>query len=252
MLRPILSESAWDSARKVLLSVGRYATVGLRRSMEGILWRLRTGAPWRDLPTEYGDWNCVYKKFNRWAHAGVLDAILEAVEGKIDYRSAYVDGGYVHAHQHASGAAGGHDEAIGPSRGGNSTKLHAVCDRKGDPVQVDITAGNVSDITHAQSIAEELASLFAEIVCDKGYDSDEFRITILNEGSTPCIPIKGNSKRKNPGFHKSKYKKRHRVENLFARLKHFRAIATRYDKLKIIFEGTVKLGLTAIWLGLTI
>jgi len=248
----MLTESAWDTLRKSLTDAGCYQTSSWRATAEGILWRMRTGSPWRDLPPEFGPWNTVYRRFNRWVRSGIIDIILELVEGVPDYRTAYIDGSYVRAHQHASGCAKTEESAIGPSRGGQTTKLHGVCDRRGQPVGIGITAGNVSDLAYAETIVEDLAEVFDEIVGDKGYDSDSFRLDILQGSSVPVIPIKANSSRPNPGFHKAKYKKRHRIENLFARLKHFRGIATRYDKLKLIFEGTVKMGLIAIWLGVTI
>ena len=252
MLRPILTEKAWDNLIKILRDIGCYVTDNLRGSVEGILWRIRTGSPWRDVPENFGNWNSIYKLYSRWNFTGKLDAILESVEGKIDYRTAYIDGSYVSVHQHASGAHKEKESAIGTSRAGETTKIHAVCGRKGNPVLIEITAGDVSDITQADKMKDDLVAVFSELVADKAYDSDAFRIDLMEEGCIPCIPTKSNSTRKNPGFHKSKYKKRHRVENLFARLKHFRGIATRYDKLKTMYAGSVKIGLICFWLGLRV
>jgi transposase len=83
-------------------------------------------------------------------------------------------------------------------------------------------------------------------------DSDELRIKIMENGSIPIIPTKSNSKRKNHGFKKKKYKSRHKVENVFADIKHFRGIATRYDKLKVMFEGALSLCKIRIFVGLRI
>jgi transposase len=252
MTRCMLTDDIWYSLRVILTDTGCYLTYGLRLSVEGILWRIRTGSPWRDMPSDFGSWNSVYRLFNRWTCKGYIDVLLQTVEGKIDYRTAYIDGTYISVHQHASGCAKDQESSIGMSRGGRTTKLHVVCDRQGQPVEVEVTSGNVHDLTQAEEMIDDLTSIFDEIVADKGYDSDSFRLDILCAGANPVIPIKSTSNRKNPGFHKSKYKKRHRVENLIARLKHFRGIATRYDKLKKIFASSVKWGLVAIWLGLTI
>lgn len=252
MIRFLLSDSSWDRLQNSLCGAGCYITDNLRNNVEGMFWRTRTGSPWRDLPDEFGKWNAVYRLFNRWNRNGVWQEVLELTEEAIDYRTAYIDGTYIPVHQHASGAAKGKEAAVGPSRGGTTTKIHGVCDRNGNPVSAEVTAGNVSDIAHAEKIVDDLVPLFDEVCGDKGYDSDLFRIDILEAGSTPIIPTKSNSKRKNPGFHRSKYKKRHKIENLFARLKHFRGIATRYDKLKEMFQGTVNLGLIIIWLGATL
>ena len=84
-----------------------------RLVVNGILWKLRTGAPWRDLPERYGPWESVYTRFRRWRLAGVWDRVLAAVqtqadaEGKLDWRVQYMDGTVIRAHQHAAGAKGG-------------------------------------------------------------------------------------------------------------------------------------------------
>jgi transposase len=248
MARKILTEKAWIMLQEVLKSIGFYLTANSKNYIEGMLWRLRTGSPWRDLPPEFGYWNSVYRRYNRWNKDGKMDEILENVEGDIDYRTAYLDGTYVPVHQHATEASPkGTDQATGISRAGLTTKIHAAAHRKGNPAQIEVTAGNISDITEAEVMIDDLAPIFNELVA-----SDSFRMDLMAEGCMPVIPIKSNSKRRNPGFHKAKYKNRHRVENLFARLKHMRGIATRFDKLGVMYEGTVKLGIIVIWLGLTV
>src|SRR3954466_9349252 len=84
-----------------------------RGVVNGILWKLRTGAPWRDLPERYGPWASVHTRFRRWRLAGVWDRVLAAVqteadaEGKLDWSVHYMDGTVIRAHQHAAGAKGG-------------------------------------------------------------------------------------------------------------------------------------------------
>ncbi len=84
-----------------------------RLVVNGIVWKLATGAPWRDLPERYGPWQSVYTRFRRWTHAGVWDQILAEVQrqangaGQIDWAIQFVDGTVVRAHQHAAGAKGG-------------------------------------------------------------------------------------------------------------------------------------------------
>ena len=89
-----------------------------RPIVNGILWRVRTGAPWRDLPERYGKWQTVYSRFRRWRLSGVWDRALVALQteaqtvGEIDWSLHFVDGTTVRAHQHAAGAKKG--EAIKP------------------------------------------------------------------------------------------------------------------------------------------
>ena len=84
-----------------------------RLVINAILWKLATGAPWRDLPERYGPWQSVYTRFRRWTRAGVWDRILAAVqrhadaEGRLDWGVHFVDGTVIRAHQHAAGAKGG-------------------------------------------------------------------------------------------------------------------------------------------------
>src|SRR5215211_1039872 len=84
-----------------------------RRIVDGILWKLATGAPWRDLPDRYGPWQTVYTRFWRWTRAGVWDKLFAAVQQQadaaheIDWSLHFVDGTVIRAHQHAAGAKGG-------------------------------------------------------------------------------------------------------------------------------------------------
>lgn len=75
-----------------------------RTTVEGILWIARAGAPWRDLPSEFGKWGTVYQRFNRWAKDGTFAKLLSALDGELDLEVAMVDGSYVRVHQHAAGA----------------------------------------------------------------------------------------------------------------------------------------------------
>jgi transposase len=84
-----------------------------RLIINGILWILRTGAPWRDLPDHYGPWSTVASRFYRWQKAGIWQRVLEALQqqgdanGQIDWKKHSVDSTIIRAHQHAAGAKGG-------------------------------------------------------------------------------------------------------------------------------------------------
>ena len=86
------------------------------------------------------------------------------------------------------------------------------------------------------------------IIADRGYNSEDVRTQIIDQGAIPVIPRKKNSKVGNDDVDWCLYKYRHLVENIFAKLKNFRAIATRYDKLKRNFEGSVALACAFLWL----
>jgi transposase len=78
-----------------------------RLFLEAILWRVRVGGPWRDLPPGFGNWNSIFRRFRRWAQADVFQRIFEAASDDPDFEYALIDGTIVSVHQKASGAKGG-------------------------------------------------------------------------------------------------------------------------------------------------
>src|SRR5690606_5630687 len=108
-----------------------------------------------------------------------------------------------------------------------------------------------SDLIHDTTAAPDLIEKIAggnTVIADKGYDSEKIRTQIEANDMTSVIPRRKNSKRGNEGFDWHLYKYRHLVENAFARLKHFRGVATRYDKLARNYESVVALACAFIWL----
>lgn len=97
--------------------------------LNAVLWVARTGAPWRDLPDYYGPWSSVYSFFWRLQKAGIWDEILKHVTIEPDFEQMMIDSTIVRVHQH-----GASKQAIGRSRGGLITKIHAVVDALGNPL----------------------------------------------------------------------------------------------------------------------
>jgi transposase len=230
-----------------MLQQGIYNKPNLRRMVEGMLYRMRVGCPWRDLPTEFGCWNSIYQKFNRWSSKNKLRKFFKSLVQDPDLEWEFIDGSIVRAHQHSAGAASSENEAIGKSRGGNTTKIHMAVDACGLPIEFELTGGEVHDCKAAPEFIEKLP-LAEYMIADKGYDSEELRELIRNKGSIPMIPRKSNSKTGNIDMDWCLYKYRHLVENIFARLKHFRAIATRYDKLKRNYASMLAMACSYLWL----
>jgi transposase len=176
-----------------------------------------------------------------------LTSIFKILSSDTDVEWEFIDGSYVKAHQHSAGAKGTDDQVIGLSRGGNTSKIHLAVDSYGLPIAFEITGGEVHDSKAASKLIDQLP-LSTAIVGDKGYDSQSIRDQIEERGSIAVIPRRKNSKIGNADLDVYLYKLRHLVENAFARLKQFRAIATRYDKLKRNFVGMLALACAFIWL----
>lgn len=123
-------------------------------------------------------------------------------------------------------------------------------DSHGNPIDFKITGGEV----HDSKVASQLISLLEDaqyFIADKGYDSDAIREQARKDQIKPVIPRRANSAKPNPEFDAYLYKLRHLVENLFARLKHFRSIATRFDKLARNFKSMLYIACMFIWLQIS-
>ena len=84
MVRLMLSDRLWEILRSAIESTQAYQTLNLRMTLEGILWRFRTGAPWRDLSNEFGCWKTVFNRFNQWSKIGVWQRLFEGIRGELD------------------------------------------------------------------------------------------------------------------------------------------------------------------------
>lgn len=232
--RTLLNDEQWHAIEPHLPaqenSPGRKPVGGNRLFLEAVLFLIRTGIPWRDLPERFGHWNSIYKRLARWAKNGVWATVFAILtEGKLDLSEASVDSSSVRAHQHAAGARKAEgDQAIGRSRGGPTTKIHAVTDGLGRLVHFLLTAGNVNDCTQGPELLETVPA--ENVLGDKAYDTNEIIAIIEGNGGTVVIPSKSNRKVKRP-LDTARYKNRNKVERLFCWLKRFRRIATRYEKL---------------------
>ena len=126
-----------------------------RLFLEAVLWMVRTGAPWRDLPELFGSWNSVFRRFRRWAQAGVFERLFQVLSGDPDFEYALIDGTIIRVHQHGTGAKGGLvRQAIGRSRGGLTTKIVALVDALGNLVRFVLLPGQRHDSVGAEPLLE--------------------------------------------------------------------------------------------------
>ena len=136
-------------------------------------------------------------------------------------------------------------QAIGRSRGGRNTKIHALADAKGRLLSILLTGGEAHDCPPAQRLIRRTKAA-CKLLGDKAYDSAELRQWLKERGTKPVVPNRSN--RKQPfSFDRKSYKQRHRIENAFGRLKDFRRIFTRYDRLARNFLASVCLAAAIVW-----
>lgn len=171
----------------------------------------------------------------------MLELLAQEQEGSL----VHLDATHVKVHQDASGIGGEQsDSPIGRTKGGLNTKVTALVNSRGRPLQILVDAGNRADVKAAEEI--QIPSE-RRVVADKGYDSSKFREAIWDAGACPCIPPL--STRKQPvRWHRGYYRKRHQVENFFQRIKRHRRVATRYDRLALSFLAFVQLAGVLDWL----
>ena len=141
----------------------------------------------------------------------------------------------------------GEDQAIGRSRGGLSTKIHALVDALGNPIGFFLTGGEAHDLVGADHLLPTMEA--DKLIADKAFDADERVLEPLAAaGKTAVIPPRTN--RASPrDYDRELYAARHLIENFFAKIKQFRAIATRYEKTARNFLAAVQLIASIVWLN---
>lgn len=214
--------------------------------VEAMIYLLRTGCPWRDLPECYGPSSSVYTRWSRWAKEGVWAAVLDLLARNAEGELRHLDSSHIKVHQDASNPPGGQEnQAVGRTKGGLNTKVTALVDGRGRAVQLALAPGQRNDTVAAEEIVFPRGK---KIVADKGYDSDALRERITSVGSESCIPPRAG-RRAPAKYNRGYYRKRHRVENFFQRIKRRRRIGTRYEKLDITFFAFLTLAAVLDWLN---
>jgi transposase len=266
-LRHALSDEHYEEIRPLLPTGGRPGRPWKdhRVVIDGILWILHAGAPWRDLPREtYGPWQTADERFNRWVKDGTRGRRLEArharldAGGKIDRGLLCIDGSSVRASRAAAGASPtdgtaaeptGH--APGRSRGGYGSKIHPVCDGEGLPMAVTVTAGQRHESTQFEAVMGEVRvprpvgrprSRPRKLAGDEGFSYPRIRRVLRRRGIKAVTPTRKDQRRL-PGLDKATYRRRNVVGRCIGWLKESRRPATRFEKLAEDFPAMVKLAM---------
>ena len=173
-----------------------------RLLINAVLWIARSGAPWRDLPERYGEWNPIYQRFNRWAKRGRGGSISEALQ-EPDLEWLMLDSTTVRAHQ------------------------HAACDAPGNPLQFLLTPGQRGGLTQAGALL--CGREPGAVIAGRGHDADRLIEQVELLKAEVVIPGKRNRLQQRE-IDRNLYAGRDKIERLFNRLKHYRRVATRYEK----------------------
>ncbi|MDA5279927.1 IS5 family transposase [Streptomyces sp. Isolate_45] len=250
-----------------------------RRTLEAIAWKYRTCSPWRDLPEELGSFQTAHKRLIRWAVDGTWERIFGAVlaaadaDDDLDW-TVSVDSTVCRAHQHSAGARKRGlprpepaDHALGRSRGGLSTKVHLASDSQARPLAIYVTAGQAGDAPAFEAVMARIRVPRSRagrprtrpdaVLADRAYSSRAIRGHLRRRGIRAVIPQpadqvghrlrRGRAGGRPPGFDAEAYKQRNTVERCINRLKQWRGLAMRTDKLALAYGAALHLAAILIW-----
>ena len=240
MTRTSLDDAQWASLMLVMQQIPRAwkrDEAALRHFVEAVLWICRTGAPWRDLPDALGCWASIYHRWRRWCVRGWWEMVFEALRPVLPADGLLlIDSTTCKAQRAASGAARStaEAEALGRSRGGLCSKLHACADGAGRILRLIASPGQHSDLRYATALASGIPACDAAL--DRGYVSAALRAVFAADGCAVHIPPKRGMVDP-PAWDPALYARRHHVENLFSRMKDWGRIALRRDKTRRSWIG---------------
>jgi transposase len=243
--RHAIKDADWERIKDLLPGQpGQHGKVAKnnRLFIEAVLWIAKTGAPWRDLPEYFGNWNSVWRRWARWAKKGVWQRVFQVLQDP-DLEWVILDSTSIRAHRHAAaakqkvdGSGSQADQAVGRSRGGLTTKIHGALSGLGLPAQLHLTPGQAADVSQGEGLLAGLRP--AVVIADKAFDSKALVDVIEARGAEAVIPSL-SSRTEQRAEDRERYKDRNLIERFWHKLKQYRRVATRYEKTARNFVALV-------------
>jgi transposase len=245
-----LTDAQWTLIRPTLPPHARRGRprADARRTINGILWVLRTDARWADLPYLYGAASMCHARLQRWQREGVWERLWRTLlsylddHQALDWQRGHLDATFIPAKK------GG--DSIGLTRRGKGSKLVAVVDGRGTPLGLLVASAQRAEIRLAEPtlaivrVPQRIGrpkSRPKELVADKAYDSQAFRERLRCRGIRPCIPHRREKKpRRGRKAELAGYRDRWHVERAFAWLQCFRRVLVRYERLMAVYLAFVQ------------
>lgn len=250
-----------------------------------MLWRIKLGTPWRDIPEQYGAWRTCHDRLVRWERDGTWLRILQTLQAladqkdQIDWHGAAVDSTHIRAHRSATGARK-HSaktdarpsidgEWLGHSRGGRTSKIHLCVDGQARLLSVVLSAGQASDGTYyllpmldairVPRIGTGRPRKHVPVLrVDRAYGAPKYRRLLRKRGTACVCPEREDARKwhlkrgsrggRPPKFDAQTHKGRNVVERAVNRIKDFRAVATRYEKRGRNFLVVILVACIVMWL----
>jgi len=221
-----------------------------RKFLEALHYFVVHNITWRALPEKFGHWNSVWKRFWRLSRSGTFEAFFDALAAMSETAHLVQMFRFHRGARPCLGSGrkrGQHDQALGRSRGGFSTKIHLKTDFGGLPIAFHLTGGEASDSRNFETLLDIGPDLNPRAALgDKGYDSKSNRDAARQRGICPAIPYRSNTKDMPAFFPKILYKARARIEQAVGKLKRFKRIALRCEKTAQNYGSFVALALGLI------